>query len=381
MPITLQGFTSTDWARAANTTLTKYVREVENDVLRNYQIGALLEANGRVSYNNTGRGIAWPTLFRLHRLEGNTGETVRQFNRMNPFKLANLEQRGYQVTDYITKKELIENSGPEAIINVWNGFTDRLKQSMTQGLGPEYYVDGYNANNTTGWHGLESVFGTPTNTISVSDGSVRTANAADFVGSPPQTYAGIVCALGTYGGDQESGVIWPKGLASPEYDFWSPLIINYNSTGFSASTHNWANQAAEALRFGIIHSQRNTNANGQITNIMLDRELYRTFLSQIDSFQKINVERNQPNGLVALGFKNTVIFDNVEVSWEAAVPSNVGYGLSYQNCELMGMESDLFTVEGPEYDMRQQAHIAVVSTLSNLKFASPRNFVKWMNVT
>lgn len=380
MPITLQGFTNTDWARAANTTLAKYIKEVENDVLRNYQMGALLEANGRVSYNNSGRGVAWPVQYRLHRVEGNTGETVRQFNRNNLWKWANLEYRGYQTTDAITQKELLENSGPEGLIKIWDGFTERLMTSMRQGLAAEYYGDGNAAGYETAWHGLESMFGTPTSSVTWSTGGNRTPqNAADVVGVSPQTYAGLSCALGAYGGDYESGASWPAGVSSPEYDFWSPLIINYNSTSLSASTHTWPNQGVEALRFAIINAQRNTLANGQISNVFLPRELYRQFLGAIDGYQKINVERNQPNGLVSLGFKNTVVFDNTEISWEAAVPEGVGYGINLANCELLSMDSSLFRSEGPEYDLRQQSYISVVSTLSNLRFQSPRNFFKLMS--
>ena len=49
MAITLQGWSSVDWARAANTTLAKYMRDVEPDILRNFQMLALLESGGRVS--------------------------------------------------------------------------------------------------------------------------------------------------------------------------------------------------------------------------------------------------------------------------------------------------------------------------------------------
>ena len=47
----------------------------------------------------------------------------------------------------------------------------------------------------------------------------------------------------------------------------------------------------------------------------------------------------------------------------------------------MSMDDSLFRPEGPEYDLRQQSYIAVVSTLSNLKFTSPRNFWKIADLT
>jgi hypothetical protein len=40
------------------------------------------------------------------------------------------------------------------------------------------------------------------------------------------------------------------------------------------------------------------------------------------------------------------------------------------------MDSSLLRSEGPEYDIHSQSFNAVVSTLSNLKFSSPRNFFK-----
>ncbi len=46
--------------------------------------------------------------------------------------------------------------------------------------------------------------------------------------------------LGNYGGDNESGETWPNGVADPEYDFWTPLIVIANSSH--------ADQGDEALR-------------------------------------------------------------------------------------------------------------------------------------
>lgn len=374
-PPTLPGQTNTDWARAANASLVKYITDVEVEVLRNYQIGALLEQAGRVSYNNSGRGFSWPIQFRLHTIEGNTGETIRNFSRTNLYKWAQMQYRGYQVTDSITNKELAENKGPQALINLWNGFTDRLKQSLRQGIGPEYYIDGYDAANTTSWHGLESMFGI-NGTIHISTGAQQAANAADVVGYPNDTYGEIATTLGTYGGSNESGSVWPLGVADPQYDFFSPLIVNYTSTAFDGTAATFAAQGDEAMRYAIMHSQRNQLNRGQPTNILLARELFMAFKNLVDGKEQINVSRGEANGLVSLGFKNVINYDGVDVSWESAIPTGVGYGINLECMELMAMDSDLFRVEGPEYFMEHQSFLACVSTLSNLKFQSPRNFFK-----
>lgn len=375
--MTYKGFSQTDFARTAATTLAQHVRDVEESMLRNYQLGALLEAAGQVNYNNSGRGFDWPVQYRLHAVEGNTGETARNFARVNLWKTANLEFRGYQVTDSMFHKEMLENRGPDGIVKVFGKMVSRLETSIKQGFGTQYYIDGNATNNEQAWHGLESMFGID-GTVNITDGSQRTANAADKVGYPSDTYAGLSTILGNYGGDQESGVVWPDGIADSEYDFWSPIVVNYTSSAFGGASDTWAAQGDEAMRYGIIHSQRNTSKNGQITNVQLGRDLYIDFLNLIDDKERIMI--SSEHSLRALGFKNTVNFDGIEVSWEAGVPNAVGYGMNYSCIELKSMEDSLLRSEGPEYDIHSQSYNAVVSTLSNLKFDSPRNFFKLQGV-
>ena len=128
------------------------------------------------------------------------------------------------------------------------------------------------------------------------------------------------------------------------------------------------------MRFSIIHAQRNSSKNGQITNVFLARDLYTSLLNLIDDKERIQI--SSEHNLRALGFKNVLNFDGVEVSWESGVPNGVGYGMNYDNIELKSMDDSLLRSEGPEYDIHSQSFNAVVSTLSNLKFSSPRNFFK-----
>ena len=370
-----KGFNPVAFSRTAATTLANHIREVEESMLRNYQMGALLEAGGRVNYNNSGEGFDWPVQYRLHKVEGNTGETQRNFARRNLWKTASLEFRGYQTTDSMYYREFRSNKGPEGVVKVFDNFVERLETSLTQGLGGEYYVDGSASGNEQSWHGLESIF-VLNGTVDSTSGAQRSANAADIVGYPNDTYAALSTVLGNYGGENESGQYWPDGIADAEYDFWSPLVVNYTTThaDLPSSTNTWAGQGDEAMRYAIINAQRNTSKNGQITNILLARDLYMGLLNIIDTKERIQISSEQ--SLRALGFKNVLNFDGIEVSWEAAIASGVGYGINYDNMELKSMDESLLRSEGPEYDIHSQSFNAVVSTLSNLKFSSPRNFFK-----
>lgn len=370
-----KGFNPVAFSRTAATTLANHIREVEESMLRNYQMGALLEAGGRVNYNNSGEGFDWPVQYRLHKVEGNTGETQRNFARRNLWKTASLEFRGYQTTDSMYYREFRSNKGPEGVVKVFDNFVERLETSLTQGLGGEYYADGSASGNEQSWHGLESMF-VLNGTVDSTSGAQRSANAADIVGYPNDTYAALSTVLGNYGGENESGQYWPDGIADAEYDFWSPLVVNYTTThaDLPSSTNTWAGQGDEAMRYAIINAQRNTSKNGQITNILLARDLYMGLLNIIDTKERIQISSEQ--SLRALGFKNVLNFDGIEVSWEAAIASGVGYGINYDNMELKSMDESLLRSEGPEYDIHSQSFNAVVSTLSNLKFSSPRNFFK-----
>jgi hypothetical protein len=381
---TYTGYSNTDWARTAATTLADHIRDEEQAWLKNYQMGALLEANGRVTYNHSGRGMTWDVRYRKHTMEGNSGETPRNFARKNLWKVAALpNKRGYQATDSITKAEMLENRGEPAIIKLFDNFVERISESVKQGIGPEFYQDGSASGNEMSWHGLFTMFNT-NGTTTITTGAQRTANAADVVGFPADTYAGITTGPGDYGGEQDANSVWPLGTCDPEFDFWTPLVINPQSTNaaaFPSSTDTWAGAADEILRYAILQSQRNNAQDGGLTNFFLNRESYGPFLNLIDNKEQIRVTRNEAQGLTSLGFRNVVNFDGIEVSWETGIPANVGYGFNYQNIELRCMEDTIFKSEGPFYDEHTQNYNAVVYTLSNHQIQfSPRNVTKWLTL-
>ena len=382
-----KGFNPVAFARSSATTLAHHIRDVESAFMRNFQIGAILESNGRVNYNNGGEGFDWPVQYRIHNLEGNTGQTNRNFSQRNLWKTAYLEFRGYQATDSMYYREFLSNRGPEGIVKVYDQFTQRIEKSVKQALGTEYYVNGNAADKNTSWHGFETMFdindGTNDQTIQTGTfpGTARTANAADINGYPNGTYAGLSMVLGNYNGDNEASKTWPEGLADPQFDFWSPLVTNANTTdsGFAGATNDWVGQGDEILRYAIITAQRNSSLEGQITNVVMSRDYYMKFLNLIDDKERMLV--TSETQLRALGFKNVVNFDGIECSWEVGVPSSTAYGYNYNMMELKSMDTALLRSEGPVYDIDSQAFNAVVSTLSNLKFASPRNCFKIADLT
>ena len=361
---------STDWARSIATTIKNYLREEEVASLRKYKLFAALEGAGQIRTNMSGRGFQWEIQYRNHTPSGNNGETPRSFARQNLWKNAELEYRGAQVTDAIFKKEMLENRSTQALVNVAGRMANRLLTSMEQYLAREWVQDGYAAGNELRFHGIESFMGT-NGTINITDGTQRSTNAADPFYYPSDTYAGLSTVLGAYGGSQKTGV-WPNGFADPEYDFFSPCIVNATSSYFGAS--KWADNCVKAVREAIHQTRRNDSKEDQVDMVLLDRRLFIDFLNTLDAKERVIVSRT--NGLRSYGFTDVFELDGVEISSENSVPAGTGYGLAVGNMELLCMESQLLVSEGPFYDELTQQFRYVVSTLGNLKHKSPRNFFK-----
>jgi hypothetical protein len=364
---------SVDWARSIATTIVNHLREEEIASLRKYKFFAALEGAGQIRTNMSGRGFDWEIQHRNHNPSGNNGETPRSFARENLWKKLELEYRGAQVTDAIYKREMLENRSAQALVNVAGKMASRLLTSMEQYLSKEWVQDGYASGNELRFHGIES-FMAATQTIdsSTTGATARTANAADPFFYPNDTYAGLSTVLGAYGGSATATGFWPNGTSDPEFDFYSPVIVNADSSYFGAST--WKDNCVKAVREALHQTRRNDTKEDQVDMVLLDRRLFIDFLNTLDAKERVIVSRQ--NGLRSYGFSDVFEIDGVEVSSENSVPANTGYGLAVGNIELLCMEQQLMVSEGPFYDELTQQFRYVVSTLGNLKFKSPRNFFK-----
>jgi hypothetical protein len=362
-----------DWARSIATTIVNHLKEEEIASLRKYKFFALLEGNGRIKTNQAGRGFDWEVQYRNHTPSGNSGETPRSFARQNLWKKCELDYRGAQATDAIYKREMLENRGAQALVNVGSKMANRLITSMEQYLAKEWVLDGNATGNELRFHGIESFMGaTQTINATTTGATARTADAGDPFYYPSDTYAGLSTVLGAYGGSASSTTFWPNGNTDPEFDFFSPVIVNADSSYFGAST--WKDNCGKALREAIHQTRRNDSMEDQVDTVLLDRRLFIDFLNTLDAKERVIVTR--ANGLRSYGFTDVFEYDGVEVSAENSVPANTGYGLAVGNIDLMCMESQLMFSEGPFYDEETQQFRYVVSTLGNLKFKSPRNFFK-----
>jgi hypothetical protein len=375
----------TDWARVIGTTIVNHLREEELATFRKFKVFAMLEQSGNVVMNQSGRGMDWNVRFRNAPVTGNTGDTPRTFSRINMWKRAELPWRGFTTTDAIYRREMLENRGQQALVDVASKMAERLKESLEQHLSYQPYKDGGAAGAENDFHGMDS-FLAYDGTVDESVAGVATkrtaSNLTDRYGFPSDTYAGLSTQLGYYGGGRVNATTgqWPNVPVDPEFDFYSPVIINYNASSFNAAgSRNWRTNCVFAMREGIHQCKRNDTKEAQIDMVVLDRSLYIQFLNTYKDQERIVVSKE--NGLKALGFSDTVTLDGVEITAEYACPAGRGYGMSIGNMELRCLENQLMVAEGPFFSEETQAYRFACSTLGNLRFRSPRNFFLLAPVT
>ena len=361
---------TTTWGRSLAASIVKHLPDVEDEVLRNRPVSAYLKDRGRCLFNQGGNGFDWRIKYKLHTVQGNTGETARNFTRTNRYQIAELEYRGYQVVDAIYKKEMLENRGPEQIIDLAGDMVEDLTESLDEHIGDQWYVDGNLAGNENSLHGFESMLGL-NGTRHVTTGAQRVANAADAYGYPSDTYANLTTGLGDYGGSQTSG-IWPDGQAQPAYDFFTPIVTNYTSSAFTGT--DWTANCVEAIRAMQIAVHRNGGQNNAADFGVLDRGLYRDLLHVLDDKERVLVTNDA--GLRSFGFKNVSEIDGVEWTHDYGVPVNVGYVFNVDQMDVRSMQATFLNSDENEWDIDSQSMKYVVDCLANIQFKSPRNFGK-----
>lgn len=375
-----------EWSRVVNTTIHKYIREVEVNVLRNRKLLALMKSRGRISMNNSGDLMDWKVRYKRAPMQGFADSDTLTFSRRDRWKTAQLEYRGYAATDSMTKLERLKNKNVEAIVKIYSEIASNLMDDMDDQFGDELYIDGNATGNSKRIHGIESFLGA---------GSTGTKQP---VVAPSDSYAGLNTDLGNYGGSWSSTGStantttgdWPTGTGDAHFDFWSPLIIDYTSaitnsttngtTGWSASTKTWANTCREAMRYGIIKGRKNKTKKGMLDLILLNDELFRLFEEKVETNERVLIQSGDPLRLYQLGFTDTINFEGVDVSYEYGVPTNKGYGWSMDNVELCSLQPSLFVPEGPDLDIATQSYRFSIDFFGNAKF-QPRNFAKWTNAS
>lgn len=361
---------SHDWSRITNTTIKNYIREREVNTLRNRKLTALLKKKGRYTFGWSGVRMDWKIKYKRVRPVPSADGDILVFDRKDRYKTAEQEWRGYAATDSMTKGEFLKNRNKEAIIRIYSTIAEDLMDDLEDTFSEEFYVNGYLAANNKRLHGLDSFMG-------------YTLNAGNGAATPTSVYAGLSCQPGYYGGTWDPGTLpaWPHGRGDAQYDFWSPIIVDYTDALFDPTTHTWANNCVDAVSFAIIKSKKSKSQRGQLDVIFMDDEMFRTYIKGIRTKERIIVERTaNESPLIAMGFTDVVNQDGVDLTFEFGIPPNSGYGFNCDMMELRSQQAQVFVPEGPDFDIASRSWRFSIDFYGNLVF-NPKFQIKLIKGT
>lgn len=372
-----------EWTNIVNSTIHKYLREYEKNVLRNRKLTALMESKGRIEMNFAGDLVDWKVQWKQTPMQGFAAGDTLTFPVRDYLKTAQLEPRGYALTSNQLELHRLKNKSTEAIVNIYAEETDIMLESAEEQFGEELYVDGNASGNEKKIHGMESFLG---------NNGVSTKNP---IAVSSDTYASLSTILANYGGawtstGTDTSADWPAGTGDAHYDFWTPLLVDYTSavatgsatgrTGWQAGTKTWPNTCREALRYGILHGRKNKTKDGMLDLILLHPELFRLFEDKVEANERVNVKRGDGTGLYNLGFGDVINYDGVDVSSEYGITQDRGYGFTTSKMKLCSWQGTLWEPRGPDYDIATHSYRFLLTFYGNLR-CNPRNAVKWDSFT
>jgi hypothetical protein len=367
------------WSRVANTTIRKYIREAEDNTLRSRKLSALLQKKGRISYNNSGTELDWKVKYkRVKPSPTGEGDTL-EFSRKDRHQTAHIGWRGYAATDAISKQEFLQNRNNEAIIKLFSNMAEWMMDDFDDTFGEEFYRNGNLPQYAKNLCGIETFMS-------------AAQNATNIGASPTSTnYAGLSCVPGTFGGVWNGGPDfignanygWPNGMGDTQFDFWSPVIVDYGDIKLPGGAANptWSFNCVEAISYGIIKSKKSPSKKGQLDLILMDDEMYRLYIRKQRAKERIMVNRG-PNesDLVSLGFGDAFNQDGTDITSEYGCPPSVAYGWNFSQMELHSQQATLFVPQGPEFDMGSRMWRFSIDFYGNLRF-NPKYFLKFQNYT
>lgn len=345
-------------AMHAGATITKHIRDRVSAFARKRFFMGYLTANGRIVYNMSGDGYDWP--IRIKRAEFNpfTETTQVSFPQANYNIKAALPVRGGWISESIHRFNKNLNKGAEAIVKLWANKIAELSEDFADHMGMKLINNDGNATGNSYVHGLESCLS-------------ATSNAGYRVGTNNDSYGGFSTARGTFGSaGSGTAATWPAGGSyNPEYDCWTPVVIDTTSTAWDASAASFANYGDRQLGFGAVYSRRNQY---KLDCWLLSKDGYLDIVNLNRGKQRIEVSRNTK--MTAMGFQG-MSMDGVDIYEEDAVTSGYGYGLVPDVFEL-GFWHDKMVETDEDFDLSSVSDKALVTSMHQLRIKTPRALTK-----
>ncbi len=310
-------------------TLDDYMRIKVEPIFTSSVLMGGMKAHGRITYNNVGKTMVWYPKIRRRKITAAGAYSVGiPFPSRNMKTVVSLPWVTYNLGEKITKFDRLANAGSEvAIVDLVDETVSGMADDFVVDFAEKLYVDG-GAAGSEELHGFETWY------------SVSGLVTDSRVGDPNDTYATKSTALGALGGDWSGD--WPLGTGDRDYHAWSPLVVDYLHTDWTGDAL-WANSWQEVLNYAVAYMGRLQKKTPDVA--LLNTDLLRQAKDSLREQERFIA--TSKSTLTDVGFR-TIMFENLEIADEYAVPDDVGYLLSWDQLELKSMQSDLVNFDDDE---------------------------------
>lgn len=361
-------------AQAITNVAQKYLKGAVNNTLRERFFLSYLMEKGRVKTGEAGRDKNW--VIRVRRPDIYTQVGGRpQFVANDTNVSLSIGHARREGVDKLPREDMMVNQGETQIFDLAESKMDGLVQAISEQMSADLYLDA--SSDDTQPAGLETIF----------QGSVTSGNDLVAVPSSGATYGGQSMELGAEGGNWSSdlasadrwnsgiSVDWPQGSGDPEYDYLAPKMFNYTGA-WNSGTNNWAVNSEKLMRRAQTSIKALGGAGSAAACHLMDRELYNEFLDNLTDRERLRIS----DYAQSLGFPDVMSFEGAMVAYDYDCPVGVGYAVNPNQMELCSVHEQLFYVDGPTWDTREQAWLMLVGFLGNFRY-NPKYFAKYASYT
>jgi hypothetical protein len=373
-----------DWVGIAETTIRDYIRDVENDIMRNRKILALLQSRGRITFNHSGTDMDWKIRYKRAIPKGYADMDTQSFPRRNRHKTATLGYRGYSLSESISKLDKLKNRGTPAIVKILETKVTSMTEDFEEFMGDEFYIDGNATGNGKRIHGIESFLG------------AGSASTLAPIALPSDSYAGLNTDLGSYGGSwSASGTTSTAASRCGRRRRQRRVGLLLAAAGGLPVGQQRHRRLGGVLprrgrtpawrRCGTASSTAARTSPPAASSTPIDAQRRAVPPVRGGARRQGAIVVQQGNGksnttLTGLGYSDVVNYEGCEVTYEYGMPVNTGYGWNIDQMEFRSMQDRLIVPEGPFENEVDKTVRFSLDFFGNLVFR-PRYFVKWKNFT
>ena len=360
-------------AQAIKSTAPKYLPGYVDHTIRQRFLLAYLQKAGRFMFNVGGRDCTWNVKIRQPEIRSVNGQRS-QFINSDVHEQLTITHAHLEGTDAIDRNTMMVNKGDQAIVNLTQEKLDDLVTSLADTMCAQVYVD--NTSDTNQLTGLQ--------TLMNPDVGANTDRVA--VPAAGSTYGGKSMVLGAEGGSWTSTLAaarmntaqltdWPQGTGDPQFDFLSPKMFNYTGS-WSSGTNTWEVNCEKIMSRARVAIKALSGEGTAPALHMLSTELY----NQLQDNLRIR-ERLKPSDYASkLGFEDTLSYEGAIVTYDYECPPNKGYAINPMEMSLYSVHDQLMYVDGPDWDIKEQAYLFLVGFFGNLRF-NPKCFAEYGSYT